>query len=66
MGAFARDRAERKQWWDERLWLQLVLIAGWCFLVFLVIAGFVLAVVMTVVFVPVVYVVARWIIRRGH
>jgi predicted PurR-regulated permease PerM len=66
MGAFSRNRAERKQWWNERLWLQMVLITIWCFVVFAVFTDLLVALVVTAIFAPAVYVLARWMLRRGY
>jgi membrane protein implicated in regulation of membrane protease activity len=66
MGAFARDRAERKQWWDDRLWLQMLLVTAIC------IAGSLLggmglpeALGFTAAFVAVVYLLGRLMLGRS-
>lgn len=65
MGAFARDRRKHKQWWDEHLWLQMVTIAVLCIAVGAVEGvNLVPLLAATAVFLLVVYVVARIIIRK--
>lgn len=65
VGAFARDRAARKQWWDDRLWLQMLFIAAFCVGAgFLVGMGLVGTLVLTAVFIPIVYLLARFMIGR--
>jgi hypothetical protein len=65
MGAFARDHAQRKEWRDERLWLQMVLITAIC-----IIAGFLAGlgaggtVAFTATFVAAVYVLTRRALRQ--
>jgi hypothetical protein len=67
MGAFARDRAARKQWWDDRLWLQMLLVAAICIAgSFLGGMGLAEALGFTAAFVAVVYLLARLTARRQH
>jgi hypothetical protein len=67
MGAVARDRGQRRQWWDDRLWLQMLLVTAVC------IAGSLLggmgvagAVSFTAAFVAVFYMLTRLTARRQH
>jgi hypothetical protein len=65
VGAFARNRVERKQWWDDRLWLQMVLIAVICIGSFSIVGmSSREMLVPTAVFLPVVYLLARLMLRR--
>jgi len=64
MGAFARNRAERRKWWNEHLWLQILTIAVMCIALGLADGINVLVVlVATAVFCAVVYLLARLMLR---
>ncbi len=67
MGAFARDRIARKQWWDDRLWLQMLFIAALCIGAGVYVGlGLVQTLVLTAVFIPIVYLVTRVMLGRQY
>lgn len=67
MGAFARDRGERKQWWDDHLWAQMLLIAGICVVAGLVVdLGLVGTAIFTVLFVSVTFGLSRAMVGGRH
>ena len=65
MGAFPRSRDERQRWWDDHLSLQMILITAICICAGFLAGGSVLATLAgTAVFVPLVYVLARYLMHR--
>jgi Flp pilus assembly protein TadB len=64
MGAFARDRAERREWSNDHLWLQILTIAIMCVVVGIADGmNLVTVLVGTAVFCALVWALARLMLR---
>ncbi len=61
---FSRDWQERRQWWDEHLGLQMVLIFGICLLALVIVYGpSLIALAAAGAITVVLYLVTRWLLR---